>query len=192
MASATIHATHPIISQGATVSELAMMFGRDRKDVGIRLQGVPSIGRRGDSDVWRIRDAAPRLMRLDDADADLVERVLRTHHNDLPKMLAKEFWAAMNSRLTFMERSHDLWDTGAVVELASGTFKTIRMALMLIPDAVEREVGLTEGQREIIARLVHTALNEMREKLVDGFERSRENSQGKAFASGQASGGGDI
>jgi len=96
-------------------------------------------------------------------------------------MLSKEFWYGQNQRLNYLERTGELWSTGAVVELASDAFKTLRLSLMLLPDAVERETGLTVKQREIITNLVHNALEDMREKLVDGVKRSRGASSGKAF-----------
>jgi purine-nucleoside phosphorylase len=96
-------------------------------------------------------------------------------------MLSKEYWYGQNQRLNYLERVGDLFDTRAVVELASDAFKTIRLSLMLISDAVEREAGLTLAQREIIDRMMHAALETMREKLVDGLEQSRGSSRSKAF-----------
>lgn len=123
---------------------------------------------------------------FDEAQADLVSRVLSMHHTDLPKMLAKEYWYGQNQRLNYLERIGDLFDTSAVVELASDAFKTIRLSLMLVSDAVEREAGLTLAQREIIDRLMHTALETMREKLIDGLEHSRGSSRSKAFTQSES------
>lgn len=125
----------------------------------------------------------PRVSRqvFEKDQADLVGKVLSMHHTDLPKMLAKEYWYGQNQRLNYMERVGDLWDTRAIVELASDAFKTLRISLMLVSDTVEREVGLTEAQREIIDRMMRTTLETMREKLVDALEQNRRNSGGKAF-----------
>lgn len=171
-----------ILSVGGTITDLAALFGLDRKEVRGRIGDVPPRGKRGNLDVWRVRDVAPRLVRIDDNMTEMVRRVLATHHTDLPKMLSKEFWYGQNQRLRYMRDVGDLWDTAAVVALASEVFKTLRLSLMLASDSVERETGLSPRQREIIENLMHEALNDMREKLVVSLNRARENTSGKAFA----------
>jgi len=173
---------NPIIVSGANVTELAALFRMDRKDIRKRLEGLPPTGKRENSDTWRIRDAAPKLIKFDESMTDLISQVLATHHTDLPKMLSKEFWYGQNQRLRYLRDVGDLWDTQAVVELASEVFKTLRLSLMLAADAVERETGLSVRQREIVENLMHEALNEAREKLVVNLDHLRKNSSGKAFA----------
>lgn len=167
---------------GATVTDLAQLFGIDRKDVRARIGDIPPRAKRGNLDVWRVRDVASRLVKLDDNMTETVRRILATHHTDLPKMLSKEFWYGQNQRLRYMIAVGDLWDTPAVVELASEVFKTLRLSLMLASDSVERSTGLTEAQREIIENLMHEALNNAREKLVVNLANGRKNTSGKAFA----------
>jgi hypothetical protein len=53
---------------------------------------------------------------------------------------------------------------------------------MLSADAVGRETDLSLKQRHIIETLMHTALNDVREKLVVRLSELRPVSQGKAFA----------
>lgn len=173
---------NPIIFMGATISELAEMFRMDRKEVRKRISDLPPKGKRLQSDVWQISDVAARLLRFDDTMTDLVSKVLATHHTDLPKMLSKEYWYGQNQRVNFLQRIGDLWDTAAVVELASEVFKTLRLSMMLASDAVERETGLTDRQRGIIEDIMREALNDAREKLVVSLNTQRENSRGKAFA----------
>lgn len=171
-----------ILMVGATITDLAQLFGIDRKDVRARIGDVPPRTKRGNMDVWRVKDVASRLSKMDGSMTDVVRRVLETHHTDLPKMLSKEFWQGQNSRLKYLRDVGELWDTTAVVELASEAFKTLRLSLMLASDAVERETGLTLRQREIIENLMHEALNDAREKLVVRFTDLRKNTSGKAFA----------
>lgn len=167
---------------GATVTELAQLFGIDRKDVRARIGEIPPRGKRGNLDVWRVKDVAPRLSKMDDSMTDLVARILSTHHTDLPKMLSKEFWYGQNQRIKYLETIGDLWDTSAVVALASEVFKTMRLSMMLAQDTVEREVALTPKQREIIENLMHETLNDIREKIVVRLNERRKNTSGKAFA----------
>jgi len=167
---------------GATVTDLAQLFGIDRKDVRMRIGDIPPRAKRGTLDVWRVRDVAPRLVKMDDTMTEMVSRILSMHHTDLPKMLSKEYWYGQNQRIKFLKEIGELWDTSAVVELASEAFKTLRLSLMLASDTVERETGLTIKQREIIENLMHEALNDAREKLVVRLTDLRKNSRGKAFA----------
>lgn len=175
----------PIIFQGATQSDLCAIFHLPNMEVKARLMDVRPHGTRNGYNIYRIRDVAARLTT---PDPNVIERILMMHPNELPKMLSKEFWMGANHRLTYMQRTAELWSTKAVVELAGQAFKTLRLSLVLMADAVERESGLSPAQREIIARLVNTALEDMRGKLVDDFKHSRENSQGKGFAPAEAAG----
>jgi hypothetical protein len=186
MSAATHDETAAIIGIGATQTELVQIFRMDHKKVRLQMANVVSSGRRNGTPVWPIREAAPFLLPKPDTpdEAELVGKILRMHHLDLPKMLSKEYWYGQNQRLNYLERIGDLWDTSAVVELAGDAFKTIRLELMLASDAVEREAGLTLTQRDVIDRLMMSALENMREKLVDGFKRTRESSRGKTLIQG--------
>lgn len=175
-----------LIFQGANITELGEMFKMDRKEVRNRIIDIPPIGQRQKIDVYRIRDVAPRLCKFDVTQTDLVSRVLATHHTDLPKMLSKEYWYGQNQRLAYLQKVGDLWDTATVVALASETFKTLRLSLMLASDAVERETGLEPRQREIIEEMMHNALNSAREKLIEQFSHLGEEASGKTFAPKEA------
>ena len=171
-----------LLVMGGTITDLAALFGIDRKEVRSRIGDIPPRSKRGNLDVWRVRDVAPRLVKMDDSMTDLVRRVLATHHTDLPKMLSKEFWYGQNQRLKYLQTVGELWDTSAVVELCGEVFKTLRLSLMLSADAVSRETDLTLKQRHIIETLMHAALEDVREKLVVRLNVLRQTSAGKAFA----------
>lgn len=173
---------NPILFRGATLQDLSDLFGVRRQEVRGRIGDVPARGKFLGQETWHVRDVANRLTNFNDNDTELIDRILATHHTDLPKMLSKEYWYGQNQRLRYLRDVGELWDTSAVVALASEVFKTLRLSLMLASDAVERETGLTVKQREIIENLMHEALNEAREKLVANLAGQRANSKGKAFA----------
>lgn len=174
----------PIIYEGATQGDLARMFRMTSADVKMKLHDLLPCGNRHGYDVWPIKEAAERLVK---PPSDYIDAVLRMHPNELPKMLSKEYWAGQNSRLTYMERMGELWSTEAVMEVASGAFKTCALSLRLVTDAIEREVGMTDDQRTIATRLINTVLEDMRRKLVSGLNKRRKNSRGKSFAPGEDS-----
>src|SRR5580765_8866019 len=99
-----------LLVMGGTITDLSALFGMDRKEVRLRSGDIPPRAKRGNLDVWRVRDVAPRLVKMDDSMTDLVRRVLATHHTDLPKMLSKEFWYGQNQRLKYMQSVGELWD----------------------------------------------------------------------------------
>lgn len=169
------------------MDELSIIYSMDKRDVRARLKDVRPTGVRGDMQYWALRTASQYLMPISDKDAETVDRILRLHPNALPKILAKEYWAGQLARLNVLSRQNHLWDSEAVIDLASTAFRTIRQGLMLLPDAMERETGLTEPQRLIVKDRVEAVLETLRETLVDEFVLAREQfGSGKAFASEEA------
>lgn len=169
------------LGNGVTITDLAEMFGYDRKEIRKRIGDMPPYRTVGARELYRVKDVAGRLTKFDDSMTDVVRQILATHHTDLPKMLSKEFWYGQNQRTRFLRDTGDLWDTAAIVELASEVFKTLRLSLTLAADAVERETGLTERQRGIVENIIREALNETREQLVVRLSHLRRTSQGKSY-----------
>lgn len=162
----------PIIYKGATIGDLAAMFKLDHRVVKQKLVEMRPSGKRGASDVYDVGEAARLLVRPFD-DAEMVERVLKMNHTELPKMLSKEFWYAQTQKQKYEAAAGDLWPTLQVVEMAGEAFKTLRLSLQLLPDTLDREAALSEKQRETVQRVVDATLNEMRERLIDAFENRR-------------------
>ncbi len=147
------------------------MFGMERRDVTRKLHGLPATGLpRNGSQTWFVREAATRLARLPD---DVIARVCKMNHHDLPPTFKKEYWAGESLRLKVEKETGRLWDTSDVIEYAGGAFKDIRMALLLLLDGVERETTVTDAQRAVMQRLIDSALEDARQKLVDSFEAKR-------------------
>lgn len=153
------------ILQGFTQTELQKMFNMSGREVQQRLTDLPSSGTRNGRPVYRMRDAAPKLVPRLDEDADVIERILRMKHTDLPKMLSKEYWTGQLNKQRYETLAGDLWPTAQVMEYVGGAYKTIRLSLQLLIDAVERETTLTEVQRRVIQDLVDATLEDMRETL---------------------------
>lgn len=151
----------------ATMAQLAQLFQTDAKTLPKRLRGVRSAGVRNNTRTYNIRDAASRLVRPGYS----VEQYLqRMHPNELPVGLMKEFWAGQKSRQEFEMRAGDLWPTAQVVEALAEAMKTARMTILLMPETVERETGVTDAQRVILRRLCDGLIDELRETLVDRFK----------------------
>lgn len=173
---------HPVVTEGATINELSIIFHMDARDVRKRLKSVRPKGRRADLEYYAIADIAALLMPMDDRNAALIERILNMHSDALPKHMHKEWWAGKNERLRYEEKAGDLWPTAKVTETASQVMRLVRTSLSLLADHVERQEGLTDPQRVIIQRLVDVTLAELRETVVDALERAKAGDSGAPVA----------
>lgn len=156
-----------IIYQGASSRQLAIMFRMDPAVVSRKISGLIPVGRRRGAMIYSIAEAAARLVK---PGYEIERYIMEMNHLDLPPLLAKEFWNAMRARLSFEEDNGDLWRTTDVVRAFSEVFQTLRMSLMLMSDAVERESSLTDGQRLTLRRLTDGAMFDCRTKLIEKFK----------------------
>jgi hypothetical protein len=97
------------------------------------------------------------------------------HHNDLPKMLTKEFWAGQRSRQEFEQREGNLWPTGRVVEVIGGLMKLVKMSVRLNADAVDRQAELTDRQRGIVKSLGDGMLETLYATVLEEFSKGPTN-----------------
>ena len=180
-----------LVHGGATQAELGQMFHIHHREVSSRLAGLMPCGKRGSFDLYNVRDAARLLVDPFD-ETETVERILRMNHTQLPKMLSKEYWTAQRLKQQYEREAADLWPTTQVVELAGEAFKTLRLSLQLLADTIEREAGLSEKQRAIVLASVDSALNDMRERLVDGFKNRRAAAGGGPAPPGEDDGDAEL
>ena len=61
-------------------------------------------------------------------------------------------------------------DADVVIAVMGDVFKRLRMSMLLIQDAVEREHMLTAQQRDKVSSLIDGALNDMADDLVEQFK----------------------
>jgi len=160
--------TSELLATGeATMAQLAQLFETDAKTLPKRLRGLRPSGTRNNTSTYKIREAASRIVKPGYA----IEYYLRTmNHSELPPLLTKEYWNGQRARQIYEENAGDLWRTAQVVEGFAEAFKTLRMSLLLMADAVDRETELSEPQRKIIKRMIDGAIDELREKMVERFK----------------------
>lgn len=161
-----------IVHNGATLTELGFMFGLAYGTVKNKMAGARPSGTRNGKDVFRLRDAAPRLIKVTEDDA-MVNRILNMNHTELPKMLSKEYWQGQLNRQKYEKERGDLWETTKIIEYVGNAYKTLRLSLQLMIDAVERETTLTEVQRRVIQDMIDATLDDMRESLQNGIKDQR-------------------
>jgi hypothetical protein len=160
--------TSDLLATGeASMAQIAHLFRTDAKTLPRRLRRLRPVATRSGVNVYSIRDAAGYLVKPSYS----IEQYLRNMHpNELPVGLMKEVWAGQKSRQGYETQAGDLWPTRQVVEYLAEAFKEGRMTILLFPETVEREVGVTDAQRRIIRRLCDGLIDDLRKHLVEHFE----------------------
>lgn len=160
--------TSDLLTTGeATMSQIAQLFRTDAKTLPRRLRRLKPVATRSGVNVYSIRDAAGYLVKPGYS----IEQYLRQMHpNELPVGLMKEFWAGQKSRQSYEMQAGDLWPTSQVVEALAEAFKQARMTVLLFPETVERETGITDPQRKVLRRLADSLIDDLREGLVEHFK----------------------
>lgn len=159
--------TSDLLTTGeASMAQIAQLFRTDAKTLPRRLRRLKPVATRSGVKVYSIRDAAGYLVKPGYS----IEQYLRQmHQNELPVGLMKEFWAGQKSRQSFEMQAGDLWPTAQVVEALAEAFKQARMTILLFPETVERETGITDAQRQVLRRLSDGLIDDLREELEEKF-----------------------
>lgn len=159
--------TTAILYEGATVRQLALLFKMDPKVVLQKVSSLVPVGRRRGTPIYSVPEAAGRLVK---PGYDIERVIMGMNHSDLPPMLQNAFWSAQKTRASYEEMIGDLWRTSKVVRLISVLFNSVRMILLLLPDTIEREAGLSREQKAVVRRVVEGALVEGRKAIIKEFE----------------------
>lgn len=144
-----------ILSGQITDTELALMLGMRVAVVRAKLIAVRPVNEGGQDPVYRAKDAFPYLVRLPH---NVFEQVLRTNHKDIPPEMRKEYWQAQQAMLKVKEIEGQLFSAATVVAYVGELIKTFRMALLLVPDQLERTDTIPPELRDTIRALIDGAL----------------------------------
>lgn len=160
--------TQAMMYDGLNLTQLAKLFRMERRDVAPKLREVGTSGVRGGYPIYYVHEVAPHLVK---PIYDIETYIMRMHHNDLPKHVSKEFWNGLLARQKYQEEEGDLWRTDSVIETMGEVFKQLRMSFLLMGDALERETGFTDFQRDRLRVMVDSALNDAANGLVHRFKQ---------------------
>lgn len=168
-------------AKGVTVAWLSQVFDMPQPVVKAKLKFCPpkSIRRRGTkmlTTFYDLKEAAAYLVTPAFSTADYLRAVKR---GELPPALQQQIWDALLKRQKWEENAGQLWRTEKVREVLGGTFQTIKFTVQLWADTVEREVELTEEQRQIIIRLADGLQKEIYDALLT---QASENSTGSQLS----------
>jgi hypothetical protein len=125
-----------------------------------------SVRRRGTkmlTTFYSVKEAAAYLVTPAFSTADYLRAVKR---GELPPALQQQIWDALLKRQKWEENAGQLWRTEKVREVLGSTFQTIKFTIQLWADTVEREVELTQDQRNAIIRMADALQKEIYDALV--------------------------
>lgn len=145
------------------MAQIAHLFRTDAKTIPKRLRGMVGAGRnrRGHA-VYDIAEAATYLVR---PGYEIEEYIRQMSPQELPPLLSKEYWNGLNARLKYEKEMGNLWPTEQVVEAFGTGLAALRMSILLMQDAVEREHSLSQAQRDAMQRIMDGAVNDCREAI---------------------------
>lgn len=166
--------TSELLASGeATIAQLAQLFETDAKTLPRRMKGVLARGTRKGYKVYRIREVAARIVT---PGYEIEEFIRQMSPQELPPLLQKEFWNGQNARINYEKALGNLWPTEEVVAALGEFANVVRITLLLVPDDVDREVSVTDGQREVIRRIMHAAVDTLKKNIAERFKDYHANS----------------
>jgi hypothetical protein len=158
-----------ILYEGANMSQLSILFRMDDRVLKEKMHGLQPCGKRGNASIYDVAEVAARCGKLTEEQVDAAMR--RLNHKDLPKELTKEYWAGLKSRHEYMKNEGDLWPTNKVIAAVGDIFKLVKMSALLTSDAIERNVELSDRQREIVKSQMDGMLLELHRKIIETFKK---------------------
>lgn len=158
-----------IIYDGASISQLSDIFGRDRRTVTkyLREAGVRPSAMRNGYPIYKLREAATYLC---DMDPNFIDKRLETMNpQDLPAILMKEYWNGKRARLAYLREDGQLWETERVESMLGLWVKNFLIASRQVVDAVDRQAKMNESQRAALEQQIDELINMTRTSLLSAF-----------------------
>lgn len=149
------------------MSQIAQLFETDAKTLPQRMKGIIPAGRRNGYKVYNIREAAGRLVT---PGYEIEQYIRQMSPQELPPLLNKEFWNGQRARTAFEKEMGNLWPTEEVIALFAVLENGVRQTMLLVTDDIERENGLTDGQRRSFRRISDASITLFKEKLTEAFK----------------------
>lgn len=175
-----------VLHQGASIGQLSLLFARDKRTIASKIAGhVEPCGMRAGFPIYQVKDVAPFLV---PPQGDFEEAIKKMHHEEIPPLLHKNYWAGKRERQKFEEEEGRLIDVHIAAEEVAKAFKSARMSILLMPDALEREFVLTDEHRTALKRAVDGTLKELRTKMIEAFQTPEEPDYGPSDAHPDAEG----
>lgn len=156
------------ITQAVSASTLGTIFGMSTETTREKIGHLSPVSEFNGAPLYRIRDAAPFLVTPAGIDIEQIVKTLKPAQ--LPNALQKDFWAAQNTRLKFMEDAKHLWSTLRVQSAVGEILKIVRQRITLLTDTLDRQTALTHEQREATQTMMDTLLEDLYHEVSAHFK----------------------
>ncbi|MGF7178059.1 DUF1441 family protein [Azospirillum doebereinerae] len=141
-----------MIGGGVSIPWLMKAFRMGRATVEKKLVGCVPVGQgKHNTPLYDLPEAASYLVK---PRVELNRMLKDLKPEDLPERLREGYWNSKLKQQRFEERAGNLWRTERVLATFSETLQEIRTKLMIVPDRVDREVGLTPEQVAALASVI--------------------------------------
>lgn len=160
-----------MLYEGLNLSQLGIAFRMDHRVLVEKLHGVSPTGRRGNANTWHIHEVAPHLVK---PIYDIETYIKRMHHNELPKLLTKEFWNGQRARQEYELKAGNLWKTEEVISKVGELYKLVAMSARLASDNLERHTELTPRQRDAVEGIMRGMLEDLSRRIAENFSKAPE------------------
>lgn len=161
-------AVHGLIYDGASVNQIAAMFGMSNTEVARKLRSLAPSGVRSGYPIYAIKEAAEYLLK---PRVDIEEYVRKSGMKDLPPTLQKDLWAALNGQLRFEEAQGGVFRAERIMEAWAEWCKTVRMQLLLAPDAAEREGKMSPEAYTWFRGYIDSVLHTLKEAVEESMAK---------------------
>lgn len=164
-----LHESRNALFAGATVSDIAILFRRDRREVTSKIVGnVRPVGKRGKVDTYLIRDVAPYFVKFV---GDIETHIRNMRPEDLPPKLQKAYYDGLKGKIDYQLREGQVWHQDKIIEVFSAAAKIIRSNLLLLPEEIGRQTELTEDQKTRLRGSISATIQKMQDSLFEHFQK---------------------
>lgn len=172
---------------GVSANWLAQIFGYDKNTIRKKLAaaGCPVHRRDSKATYYLISEAAKYLVKPK-IDIDQYLRSLKP--TDLPPVLSETYWAAMLKRQKWEENAGHLWRTEDVHQVFGDFAISVKTAVTLWVEEVDRHNGITPDQRATIRQLSDNLLETIYEIMVGTPKKGMTLSSSTEAVSGEEKG----
>lgn len=123
-----------------------------RGTVEMKLRGCQPVARgKNNTPLYDLPEAASYLVK---PRGDIEKYIAGLKPDELPDKIRESYWNAKLKQQRYEERAGTLWRTERVITLISELLQEIRTKLQIIPDRVDRTVGMSNEQVRALTEII--------------------------------------
>lgn len=157
------------VYSGVTMYDLEQFFEVGKRTVQRRVGNIAAAGDRRGHPIWKMKDVAGLFCKP----VGRMEEFIRSAKaSDMPPELQKEYWNGQIAKQKFHQLEGNLWGTERVMQVVAELVKLVRTSVLLLPDEMERQGGLSSDQRVLVEQSIDVMLQTLRRTVQEYFDRA--------------------